>query len=82
MRAYDPDLDFLYVRRDGRILLEGELLGRVAKVDPAYRAMGSWRAELGDPAKPEAWPPYRACYARTRRGAVAAVLEGLEVPEP
>lgn len=79
-RTYDPDLDNVFVKKDGRILWDGEAIGLVMKVDEAYKAMGSWRAELGDPARHEAWPPYRAVYARTRRAAVAGVLEGVEVP--
>jgi len=79
-RTYDPDLDNVHVNRDGRIHWDGELIGHVTKVDPAYRAMGAWRAEIGDPAKPEAWPPYRVMYSRTRTDAVAGVLDGVEVP--
>ena len=83
MRPYDPDLDYLHVQRNGTILLEGEAIGLVLKVDDAgFGSLGmSWRAELGDPGQPEAWPPYRAVYDKTRKGAVAGVLEGLEVPD-
>jgi hypothetical protein len=78
-RPYDPDLDFLHVQRDGTILLEGEQIGHVARMDEPPNVNWTWRAERGNPAAPEAWPPYRASYGRTRALAVADVLEGLEV---
>jgi len=80
-RTYDPNLDDVYVNRDGTIRWDGEAIGRVDRVDhPAYRPMGAWRAELGDPADVDAWPPWRAVYARTRRAAVAGALDGVEAP--
>jgi len=81
-RPYDPDLDYLHVQRNGTILLEGEPIGFVMKTEGTLaQEIGAWRAELGDVAKPTAWPPYRAGYAKTRRGAVAVVMDGLEVPD-
>lgn len=82
-RTYDPNLDNVFVKNDGRILWDGDEIGSVTKVEqglgtpPAWK----WRAEVGDAAKPEAWPPYRASYARTRFDAVADVLDGVEAPD-
>jgi len=81
-RPYDPDLDNVIVRKDGRILWDGEEVGHVVKTEGTLATqIGAWRAELGDVRKPTGWPPYRAGYAKTRRDAVAVVLEGLEVPD-
>jgi hypothetical protein len=77
-RTYDRDLDDVFVNRDGTIRWDGDAIGRVEKIGSE---IGEWRAEVGDPATPEAWPRYRASYARTRKAAIADVLEGLEVPE-
>ena len=81
-RPYDPDLDFVHVKRDGRILWDGQEVGYVYKVEGTLAAqIGKWRAELGNPGKPTGWPPYRVGYDQTRKGAVALVLDGLEVPD-
>ena len=69
----------VHVKRNGEILVDGESVGWVSKVDLAYAAMGSWRAEVGDPANPgfdeKGGYRYRVVYAKTRKAAVAAVLE-------
>ena len=87
-RTYDPNLDNVHVRTPkgsdtSTILWDGEAIGLVFKVDSdlALAAGWKWRAEVGDVADPEAWPRYRASYGRTRKLAVADVLEGVEVPE-
>jgi hypothetical protein len=80
-RTYDPDLDNVYVNRDGTIRWDGEQIGNVDKVDQAFWKLGRWRAEIGNPSRPEDWPPFRASYGRTRSEAVAGALEGVEVPE-
>jgi len=80
-RTYDHNLDNVFVKMDGRILWDGDEIGNVMKVDAAFHKMGKWRAEIGDPSNPTAWPPFRASYARTKAAAVADVLEGVEVPE-
>lgn len=80
-RTYDPDLDNVYVNRSGAIRWDGDQIGSVAKVEQSFWRMGKWRAEIGDPARPTAWPPFRAVYAATRKAAVAEVLEGVEVPD-
>ena len=61
------------ITRDGTILTRpgGQPLGFVFKVDAAFRQLGRWRAEVGDPSEPET---YRAVYARTRREAVEEAL--------
>jgi len=71
---------FLRVRRDGAILLDGEEVGYVIKVEAgeAWMGIANWRAEVGTPGDPEAWPRYRAVYAKTRKSAVAGAVEGLE----
>lgn len=79
-RTYDPSLDDVYVNRDGTIRWDGEAIGLVVKTEGLAKEMGAWRAEVGSPAAPEVWPRYRASYAKTRKAAVADVLEGLEVP--
>ena len=81
-RTFDPDLDYLHVQRGGTILLEGEDIGTVFKLSEGEaRLVGSrWRAEIGNVAEPEAWPPYRVAYSRTRWDAVLAVLDGLVMP--
>lgn len=82
MKLSDPDAN-VYVNRDGTIRYDGEPIGFVGKVevDSGFSIAGmSWRAELGDARKPEQWPPYRAVYDRTRKGAVAGVFEGVEIP--
>jgi hypothetical protein len=78
-RTYDPDLDNVYVSKSGVIRWDGDDIGLVYKTEGP--ALGKWRAEIGNPANPDAWPPYRASYAGTRNAAVADVLENLEVPE-
>jgi hypothetical protein len=65
----------VYVNRDGTIRFEGEPIGYVFKHEP-----GTWRAEIGSAAFLEAWPPYGVAYAKTRKAAVASVLEDIEVP--
>lgn len=78
-RTYDPDLDNVYVSKSGIIRWDGDVIGLAHKTeDPA---LGKWRAEIGNAAKPDVWPPYRASYAKTRASAIADVLDGLEVPE-
>lgn len=80
-RKYDPNLDDVYVNRDGTIRWAGDAIGRVDRVEgPLAPANAKWRAEVGDAAAPEAWPRFRAVYARTRRDAVAGVLEDVEAP--
>jgi hypothetical protein len=61
------------VKRDGTILTKpgGQPLGFVFQVDAAFRRLGRWRAEVGDPAEPET---YRVVYAPTRREAVEEAL--------
>lgn len=77
-RTYDPNLDDVHVNRDGTIRWDGEPIGYVWQgITPGSK----WRAELGDVARPDAWPGYRVCYADTRREAVAGALEGVEAPE-
>lgn len=80
MRPFDWNLDNVHVKRDGTILWDGEPVGYVDKVSGLAPAGAKWRAEIGDVAKPEAWPNYRAVYAKTRQDAVQAVLEATEVP--
>ena len=87
-RTYDPNLDNVYVRTPkgsptSEILWDGETVGLVMKVEGGFGipAGWKWRAEIGNAADPEAWPRYRASYGRTRRLAVADVLEGVEVPD-
>lgn len=81
MRTFDPDLDDVHVNRDGTIRWDGEPIGYVGKVEGALApANAKWRAEIGNPADPEAWPRYVAIYAQTRQDAVQAVLEGVVVP--
>jgi hypothetical protein len=66
------------VSRGGEIRLDGHPIGWTSRVDfPGLPARWKWRAEVGDPAHPKAWPRYRASYGTTRAGAVAGVLEGL-----
>jgi hypothetical protein len=81
MKLDDPNCN-VYVNRDGTIRWEGDPVGLVKKVDDfGFASMGMrWRAELGDPANVDGWPPYRAVYAKTRAQAVAGVLEGVEEP--
>lgn len=81
-RTYNPDLDIVYVQRNGTILWDGEAVGYVWKIERGTLAPGNakWRAEVGDPANPEAWPRYRSLYAMTRADAVNGALEGVEVP--
>jgi hypothetical protein len=74
-------LDSVYVNADGTIRWDGDPIGRVMKTEEGLaRELGQWRAEVGSPAAPEAWPRWVACYAKTRKAAVGAVLDGLEVP--
>ena len=78
----DPDSN-VYVRRDGRILFNGDDIGFVSKVEveegPSLAGM-AWRAEIGDPGRPEEWPPYRVEFRTKRTDAIDAVLEGVEEP--
>jgi hypothetical protein len=79
----DPNLDDVYVNRDGTIRWNGDAIGTVAKVEvnSGFAIAGMmWRAEIGDAAKPEEWPPYRASYARTRKAAIWDVLADVEAP--
>jgi len=79
-RTYDPDLDDVYVNRDGTIRWNGDAIGSVSRVESWAAAYGDWRAEIGNAADPEAWPGYRAAYGKTRKAAVAEVLAGVEAP--
>ena len=82
-RTYDPNLDNVFVKMDGRILWDGEEIGLVTKLGEADAKLvgGRWRAEVGDATRPEVWPGYRAVYSRTKRDAVAQVLESVEAPD-
>jgi hypothetical protein len=82
-RTYNPNLDNVYINRDGTIRWDGDAIGTVSKLSAADARLvgGQWRAEVGDPVHPEQWPRYRATYSRTRRDAVADVLDGLEAPD-
>jgi hypothetical protein len=83
-RTYDPNLDDVFVNRNGTIRWDGDEIGRVEKleVEDGFSIAGMmWHATIGDPVACEVWPPYRASYAPTRKAAIAGVLEGLEVPE-
>jgi hypothetical protein len=80
MRNYNPDLDNVYVARNGTIRWDGDEIGFVEKTEGLGIAMGKWRAEVGDAAKPEEWPRYRVSYAPTRKAAIGDVLDGIEVP--
>ena len=73
-RKFDPNLDDVHVNRDGTIRWDGDAIGVVGKVEGLAPGGARWRAEVGDPSAPEAWPPFRSVYARTRRDAVAGVL--------
>jgi hypothetical protein len=70
----------VHVNKDGTIRFNGDPIGWVSKVDDAWKTMGSWRAEIGDAGDPEAWPPYRAVYAKTRKAAIVSALADIEVP--
>jgi hypothetical protein len=67
-----PETQMIHVQRNGTILVDGEAVGIVEKMPKSMWAMGVWRAEVGEPGKPEG---YRAAYAKTRKAAVREVLK-------
>ena len=79
-RTYDPNLDDVYVAKDGTIRWDGEDIGYVGKTEGVAKAMGAWRAEVGNPAEPAKWPRYMSVYATTRKEAVAGVLRIVAAP--
>lgn len=77
----NPDVDDVYVNRDGTIRWDGVAIGHVVRVTDPSDSRFTWRAEIGDVlADANAWPAYAVAYSRTRRGAVAGVLDGVEAP--
>jgi len=74
----------VHLNKDGTIRFSGDAIGYVSKGDLPLGMgswKGSWRAQVGDPERPEEWPSYRSCYGKTRKAAVSDVLADLEHPD-